>query len=100
LALWYGTGVYEIVYWPAADDALGKLESEPTLRRALQAVERILVQLAEDPFSPRLGTTAFVTEELGGISATPARFDDWYLLWQRGQESRTVEVVLICQLRI
>jgi hypothetical protein len=91
---------YEILYWPAADEALARLESDSALAPALQAVERILERLATDPFNPRLGTTAFVTDELGGISATPARFDDWYVFWQRGPENSVIEIVLVHQLRL
>ena len=92
-------GVYEILYWPAADEALSKLESDPAMARVLHAVERILASLAEDPFNPRLGTIPFMTEEFGGISATPARYDDWYVMWQRGPNARTIEIVLVHQLR-
>jgi hypothetical protein len=91
---------YEITYWPDADDALTELESDPAMASVLEAVDRVLERLAADPFNPRLGTTAFVTEELGGISATPVRCDDWYVFWQRGPEPKAIEVVLIHPLRI
>lgn len=90
---------YELVYWPAADDVLNELEDDPAMAPVMRAVERTLGRLAEDPFAPRLGTTAFVSEAYGGISATPARHDDWYVLWQRGSEPMTIEVVLVHQLR-
>jgi hypothetical protein len=91
---------YEVVYWPAADDALSALEKDPALAPALQAVERILLELEADPFNPRLGTTAFMTEDYGGVSATPARLDDWYVLWQRGAEQGVIEILLVHQIRI
>jgi hypothetical protein len=91
---------HEIAYWPPADDALSRLENTPALAPALRAVERTLLRLAEDPFSPRLGTTAFMTKEYGGVSATPTRVDDWYVFWQRGPEGRIIEIVLIHQLRV
>lgn len=90
---------YEITYWPAADDALTELESDPTMAPVLEAVERVLERLTSDPFNPRLGTTAFVTEDLGGISATPVRYDDWYVFWQRGPERQAIEIVLVHPLR-
>ena len=65
---------YEVVYWPAADDALSALEKDPALAPALQAVERILLELEADPFNPRLGTTAFMTEDYGGVSAAKRWF--------------------------
>lgn len=92
---------YELTYWPRADGLLAELEQDPAMAAVLQAVERVLERLAEDPFSPRLGTTAFVTEELGSVCATPARRDDWYLIWQRGPEgTQTIEIILVHQLRL
>jgi hypothetical protein len=90
---------HELLYWPAADDAIARLEADPALRPAMQAVDRTLVRLADDPFAARLGTAAFVTDEFGGICATPARFDDWYVLWQKG-EPGTIEIVHVCQLQL
>lgn len=91
---------YELLYWPAADEALDKLENDPAMAPARRAVDRTLQRLAADPFSPRLGTTAFMTEGLGAISATPAGLDDWYVLWQRGAEQGVIEIVLIHEIRI
>jgi hypothetical protein len=91
---------HEIFYWPLAYEARRKLESDPAMTPVFRAVERIEDRLAADPFCPRLGTTAFMTPELGGICATPARIDDWYLIWQRGPEGKVVEIVAIHQLRI
>jgi hypothetical protein len=88
------------MYWPAADEALVRLENDPAMVPVARAVERVLDRLADDPFNPRLGTTAFVTPELGGVSATPVGLDDWYVLWQRGPEPRTIDIVLIHQLRV
>jgi hypothetical protein len=90
---------YELVYWPAADDILNELENSPAMTQVLRAVERTLGRLAEDPFAARLGTTPFMTEELGGVNATPVRFDDWYVIWQRGNEATEIDIVLIHQLR-
>jgi hypothetical protein len=47
---------YEILYWPDADEALDRLESDPAMAPELRAVERTLRRLAADPFNPRLGT--------------------------------------------
>ena len=63
-----------------------------------QAVERVEERLEADPFSNRLGTKAFITEQLGGVSATPARLDDWYVLWQRGAEQGVIEILLVHQI--
>jgi hypothetical protein len=91
---------YELSYWPAADEALGRLESDPAMAPVVQAVNRTLRKLEADPFGPRLGTTAFMTEALGGISATPVGLDDWYILWQRGVEQGVIEIVLIHRLPV
>lgn len=93
--------VYELLYWAAADDHLTSLEGDPGQEVELAAVERTLARLAGDPFNPRLGTTAFQTEQYGGISATPVRGapeDDWYVLWQRGAQRRELDIVAIVRL--
>jgi len=86
---------YEFDYLPAADAVMTSLESDPEHAPLLEAVSRTLARIAIDPFDRRLGTTAFMTPELGGISATPVRFDDWYIFWQRGQEPGVLDVVLV-----
>jgi hypothetical protein len=90
---------YGLLYWPAADQALDQLENDPAMTPVQKAVERTLQRLAADPFDPRLGTIPCMTEELGGINATSARWDDWYVLWQRGAEPMIIEIVLVHQLR-
>jgi hypothetical protein len=66
----------------------------------LQAVERTLERLSADPYDRRLGTAAFQTPELGGVCTTPARIDDWYVIWQRGPETKVLEIVLVHQLPV
>jgi hypothetical protein len=90
---------YDLAYWPAADQAIARLENDPAMTHVLRAVDRGLERLAADPFNPRLGTTAFVTEEFGGVSATPVGLDDWYIFWQRGEEPKVIEIVLVHPLR-
>lgn len=90
---------YELLYWPDADEALDRLESDPAMAREPRAVERTLRRLAADPFNPHLGTVPFMSEPLGGINAVPARLDDWYVLWQRGETPKTIEIVLIHKIR-
>jgi hypothetical protein len=91
---------YEITYWPAADDVLTRLENDPAMAPVLQCVERVLRRLSRDPSDPRLGTKVLMTEDFRGVSATPVPMDDWYIFWQRGPESRAIEIVLIHQLRL
>jgi hypothetical protein len=86
------------MFRPEADEVLDELERDPATLRVLEAIERTLDRLADDPYDPRLGSTAFQTEELGNVSATPARVDDWYVFWHRGPEPRVLDVVLIQQL--
>ena len=90
---------YSIYYWPAAAAALTRLETDLLKADELRAVDRTLIRLAEDPFSPRLGTTSFMTEPLGGINATPVRVDEWYVIWQRG-EPGSIEIVDVRELPV
>jgi hypothetical protein len=89
---------YELVFWPAADEALARLEADATHADIVAAVNRTLDRLEQDPFDPRLGTTVFKTEEYENISATPVQVGDWYVFWQRGEPAHTIEVVLIHEL--
>jgi hypothetical protein len=86
---------YEFVYWPTADDALDRLENLPAMAAVLRAVNRTLRRLAADPFDRRLGTACLVTEGLGGVCATPVGLDDWYIIWQRGEDTKLVEIILV-----
>jgi len=90
---------YSIYYWPAADAALTRLETDPLKADVWRAVDRTLIRLAEDPFSPRLGTTSFMTEPLAGINATPVRVGEWYVIWQRG-EPGSIEIVDVRELPV
>lgn len=92
---------YELYYWPSADDHLTTLERDPGRGEDLAAIERTISWLADDPYNPRLGTTAFRTEQYGGVSATPIRGteeDDWYVLWQRGAETGQLDIIAIVRL--
>lgn len=86
---------HELLFWPFADEALSKLERAPSMSEVLVAVNRTLDRLAKDPYEPRLATRSFVTDEYGGVRATPARVDTWYILWQPGEAPRTIEIILI-----
>jgi hypothetical protein len=90
----------ELVYWPAADRFLDQLESDPAMAPVRRAVARIERRLAVDPFNPRLGTISFMSDELGGINATPVGMDDWYVIWQRGEDQGTIEIVEVYPLRV
>jgi hypothetical protein len=88
---------YEFNYSQEADGALDRLERDPALARAQQAVDRLLLRMEEDPFDPKLGTTGFVFEDYGGVNATPARYDDWYVFWQRGPQPMELDIILVHQ---
>jgi hypothetical protein len=87
-------------YWPAADEVIAYLESQPKLADILAAVNSTIARLAADPFDRRLGTIPFMTEEYGGINATPVRLDNWYIFWQRGPTPATLDIVLVEQLDV
>jgi len=40
-----------------------------------------------------------MSEQVGGTNAVPARLDDWYAFWQRGETPKTIEIVLIHKIR-
>lgn len=86
---------YELVFWPLADEVLAGLEGTRSSGNVLAAINRTLDRLGRDPYDPRLGTRSFVTEQFGGVRATPARVDTWYILWQPGEGARSIEIILI-----
>jgi len=90
---------YELLYTAEADEALDMLEGDPRMATVLRAVDRTLVRLAADPFNPRLGTIPFITEPLGGVCATSAGIDDWYVIWQRAPEPETIDIIAIIQIQ-
>jgi hypothetical protein len=91
---------YELVWRPEADAAMDALEADPRLIAAVEAIDRTLGRLEDDPFDPRLGTVPFQTPEFGGVCATPARLDDWYVIWQRGSTPTELVIILVHQLDI
>ncbi len=91
---------YELKYRPEADEALDRLEAEPAMAKALDAVDDCLDRLEDDPFDRRLGTLAFQAEEFSNVSATPVRYDKWYVIWRRGPRPRTIEVIAVAQLDV
>lgn len=74
------------------------LEADPSMSVVVEAIDRTLGRLEVDPFDPRLGTIPFQTPEFGGVCATPARRDDWYVLWQRGLTRGDLVIILVHQL--
>jgi hypothetical protein len=91
---------YELYWRPEAEAAWNALEADPSMASVLDAIDRVLDRLEADPFDPRLGTITFKTEEYGGVCATPVRWDDWYVLWQRGMTAGRLVVILVHQLDI
>ncbi len=90
----------ELLYRKEADEALDRLEADPAMGKALDAIDGCLDRLEADPFDRRLGTLAFQTEELSNVSATPARYDEWYVIWRRGPRPRTIEIIIVAQLDV
>jgi hypothetical protein len=86
---------YDLNYADDAGAVLDALEVSAKLQPAYRAVIRTLHRLEDDPFSPRLGTTSYITPELGGVNATPTGVDDWYVLWQRGPGARELDILAI-----
>lgn len=88
----------ELLWWPAADETLTRLErKDDSPVRA--GMHRTLGRLELDPFDPRLRTRQFTTEPYGHVRATPA-VEDWFVLWQVGPEAGAIEIVLLAELRL
>jgi hypothetical protein len=99
-AVWYLGRMrrYELAWWPNAAAAMDALEADPRKSAEVEAIDRVLDALEEDPFNRKLGTVPFQTSELGGVCATPVRLNDWYVIWQRGSTARSLEIILVHQL--
>lgn len=79
---------------------MARLEDDPGLAETLHAVRRTLGRLEADPSDPRLATRQFTTDELGHIRATPARLGDWYVFWQAGVVTGSIEIAQIAELHL
>ena len=89
---------WELLWWPAADETMNRIDAVDDRRR--RAVRRTLARIELNPLDPRLGTRQFRTPEYGHIRATPCRHEDWYVLWQIGEEAETVEIVIVAELPV
>ena len=91
---------YELLYRPEADEALDGLAADSAMAKVFDAIDSTLDELEDDPFERRLGTISFQTAEGAGVSATPVRFDGWYVLWRRGPRPRTLEIIAVARLEV
>lgn len=89
---------WELLWWPAADAVMDRIDAKEDARRA--ALRQTLARLEANPFDPRLGTRQFRTPEYGRIRATPCRHDDWYVLWQLGEEAGRIEIVTLAEIQV
>jgi hypothetical protein len=93
--------LHPLNFWPDADKVMTALAARADEDGPYRAVTGVLRRLAADPFSRRLHTALLMSPRLGGVCATPAGVDDWYVFWQRSlADKRTVEILLVHQLPI
>jgi hypothetical protein len=60
-----------LLWWEGANEAMTRLENDPTQVATLVAVRRTLGRLELDAHDPRLGTRQFRTEGFGHVWAVP-----------------------------
>lgn len=89
---------YELRYSAAATATLDRLEADPKMAKALNAIDDLLDRLEDDPFNRRLGTASFKMTHQAGVCATPVRYDDWYVVWERGDQPGTIWIIEVAQL--
>lgn len=89
---------YEIDEQPDAQAVLDKLAGDPAMYHVLDAIERALDRLSEDPFSRRLGNKTFQSEQLGNLTATPARTGDWWIIWRLADRPNALILVGVGEL--
>lgn len=90
----------ELLWFPEADEAMGRLEADLSGTAALRAVRQVLGRLEIDSTDPRLGTRQFQTEGYGHVRATPCRHEDWYVLWCPSADDNAIEILLIAEFRL
>lgn len=88
----------ELLWWPDADEAMNRLESDRGSLDVLTALRRTLGRLEVDPFDPKLGSRQFVTQGFEQVRATPVRHGDWWVLWRTGPEVATITILLITEI--
>ncbi len=86
----------QLLWWPAADEIMARLEADPTLTDVYRATLRTLGRLERDPFDRRLRTRQFATERYGQLRSTPVGLGDWHLMWMSGPEAE-ITIAMIAE---
>lgn len=87
----------ELLWWPAADEVMTRLEADPATTDILRAVRRTLGRLELDPYEPRLRTRQFSTERFGQMRSTPAGSGDWHIMWLAGPGPNQITIAFIAE---
>jgi hypothetical protein len=87
--MYHNGSVAELWYQPEADEALRRLESDPTRPQLLAAANRVLDQLETDPGAEWVRRHRFVDPALWGVVISGE--EEWALLWSSIQGEVTVE---------
>lgn len=72
---------HQLAWTEKADEAMTRIEADPTLVSTFEALRRVLGRLQTDPADPKLRTRHYTTENLGHICSTPVPGGDWIVLW-------------------
>lgn len=91
---------FELLWLPEADEAMARIEADGTLDAVRRSLVRTLGRMELDPFDSRLGTRQFRTEGYEHVRATPAGFDDWWVLWRLGDDEGTVIVIHVGEIAL
>ena len=87
----------QLLWLPAADQAMTRLEAEPALADVHRAALRTLGRLEVDPFDPRLRTRQFATERYGQLRSTPVGTGDWYVMSMAGPEADEITIAVVAE---
>ena len=87
----------ELLWWPAADEVMARLEADETRAGELRAVLRTLGRLERNPYDRRLRTRQFATEPYGRLRSTPTGAGDWHIMWQAGPGPDQITIAFIAE---
>jgi hypothetical protein len=94
------TSVATLLWTPEADQAMDRLEAEPTMDRVVVAIHRTLGRLEVDPGDNHLATRTFTTAAYGHVRTTPVRLDDWHIFWTPGEDDDEIVIIAIAELSL
>lgn len=87
--------MWHLLFEPASDAAMTRLEQDPTREQLLVRVDAALKALEANPGDARCRRQSYPSEMWGMTVRT--RMDDWLIVWRYGPAENEVTIISIGQ---